>query len=53
MNIQQTASTPKLVTMIPADPQMTERDIRNKHLRIAPYCRVLVLRALPRQPDHQ
>ena len=38
MNIQQTASTPKLVTMIPADPQMTERDIRNKHLRIAPYC---------------
>lgn len=29
MNIQQTASTPKLVTMIPADPQMTERDIRN------------------------
>ena len=40
MNIQQTASTPKLVTMIPADPQMTERDIRNKHLRIAPYCRV-------------
>ena len=37
MNIQQTASTPKLVTMIPADPQMTERDIRNKHLRIAPY----------------
>ena len=40
MNIQQTASTPNLVTMIPADPQMTERDIRNKHLRIAPYCRV-------------
>lgn len=43
MNIQQTASTPKLVTMIPADPQMTERDIRNKHLRIAPYCRVALL----------
>ena len=40
MNIQKTAPTPKLVTMIPADPQMTERDIRNKHLRIAPYCRV-------------
>ena len=40
MNIQQTTPTPKLVTMIPADPQMTERDIRNKHLRIAPYCRV-------------
>ena len=40
MNIQQTASTPKLVTMIPADPQMTERDLRKKHLRVAPYCRV-------------
>ena len=40
MNIQQTASTPKLVTMIPADPQMAERDLRKKHLRVAPYCRV-------------
>ena len=40
MNIQQTTPTPKLVTMIPADPQMAERDIRNKHLRVAPYCRV-------------
>ena len=28
MNIQKTAPTPKLVTMIPADPQMTERDLR-------------------------
>ena len=40
MNIQKTAPTPKLVTMIPADPQMTERDLRKKHLRVAPYCRV-------------
>lgn len=40
MNIQQTTSTPKLVTMIPADPQMAERDLRKKHLRVAPYCRV-------------
>lgn len=30
----------KLVTMIPADPQMAERDLRKKHLRVAPYCRV-------------
>lgn len=28
------------VTVIPADPQLTERDIRKKHLRVAPYCRV-------------
>ena len=28
------------VTMIPADPQMAEKDIRKKHLRVAPYCRV-------------
>lgn len=28
------------VTMIPADPQMVEKDIRKKHLRVAPYCRV-------------
>lgn len=48
MNIQQTASTPKLVTMIPADPQMTERDIRNKHLRIAPYCRVRMEQRSPK-----
>ena len=40
MNIQKTAPAPKLVTMIPADPQMTERDLRKKHLRVAPYCRV-------------
>ena len=40
MNIQQTTPTPKLVTMIPADPQMAERDLRKKHLRVAPYCRV-------------
>ena len=40
MNIQKTAPTPKLVNMIPADPQITERDLRKKHLRVAPYCRV-------------
>ena len=40
MNIQQTTPPPKLVTMIPADPQMAERDLRKKHLRVAPYCRV-------------
>ena len=40
MNIQQTTPTPKLVTMIPADPQMAKRDLRKKHLRVAPYCRV-------------
>ena len=28
------------VSIIPADPQTTERDIRKKHLRVAPYCRV-------------
>ena len=28
------------VTVIPADPQMTEKDFRKKHLRVAPYCRV-------------
>lgn len=31
---------PRRVTMIPSDPQMAERDIRKKHLRVAPYCRV-------------
>lgn len=38
MNAQ--ASPRRKVTMIPADPQMAEKDIRKKHLRIAPYCRV-------------
>ena len=28
------------ITIIPADPQLTEKDIRKKHLRVAPYCRV-------------
>ena len=28
------------VTIIPADPAMMSRDIRKKHLRVAPYCRV-------------
>lgn len=32
--------TPRKVTVIPADPQTTERDIRKQHLRVAPYCRV-------------
>ena len=30
----------KKVTIIPADPQYTQRDIRKQHLRVAPYCRV-------------
>ena len=38
MNIH-TAATKK-VTVIPADPQYTQRDIRKQHLRVAPYCRV-------------
>ena len=28
------------ITVIPANPQLMERDIRKKHLRVAPYCRV-------------
>lgn len=34
------ATTQRKVTVIPADPQLTEKDIRKKHLRVAPYCRV-------------
>lgn len=34
------AAAPRKVTVIPCDPQMAERDIRKKHLRVAPYCRV-------------
>ena len=30
----------KKVTIIPADPQYTQKDIRKQHLRVAPYCRV-------------
>ena len=33
-------ATAKSVTMIPASPEFTQRDIRKKHLRVAPYCRV-------------
>lgn len=37
-----TQQTPqkRWITVIPADPQLTERDIRKKHLQITPYCRV-------------
>lgn len=28
------------ITVIPADPSFAEKDIRKKHLRVAPYCRV-------------
>lgn len=28
------------ITVIPADPSFVEKDIRKKHLRVAPYCRV-------------
>jgi DNA invertase Pin-like site-specific DNA recombinase len=34
------ATAQKKVTIIPADPQVTEKDFRKKHLRVAPYCRV-------------
>ena len=38
MNVQQKA--PKKVTVTPADPKYTQKDIRKQHLRVAPYCRV-------------
>lgn len=38
MTAQQKA--PKKVTVTPADPKYTEKDIRKQHLRVAPYCRV-------------
>ena len=38
MNVHTAAA--KKVTVIPADPQYTQRDIRKQHLRVAPYCRV-------------
>lgn len=34
------AVIPRKVTVIPIDPQLAQRDIRKKHLRVAPYCRV-------------
>ena len=40
MNAAVQAAAPKKVTIIPCDPQLAERDIRKKHLRVAPYCRV-------------
>ena len=36
MNAAVQAATPKKVTIIPCDPQLAERDIRKKHLRVAP-----------------
>ncbi len=38
MNVPTTAV--RKVTIIPADPQYTQKDIRKQHLRVAPYCRV-------------
>ena len=38
MNVPTTAA--RKVTIIPADPQYTQKDIRKQHLRVAPYCRV-------------
>lgn len=38
MSVQQ--KTPRRVTVTPADPKYTEKDIRKQHLRVAPYCRV-------------
>ena len=34
------AKTPRKVTVTPADPKYTEKDIRKQYLRVAPYCRV-------------
>ncbi len=39
MTTQQTPQK-RRITVIPPNPQLTERDIRKKHLRVAPYCRV-------------
>ncbi len=38
MTAQQKA--PRKVTVTPADPKYTQKDIRKQHLRVAPYCRV-------------
>jgi len=38
MIVQQKA--PRKVTVTPADPKYTQKDIRKQHLRVAPYCRV-------------
>ena len=40
MNAQ--VKTPRKVTVTPADPKYAEagKDIRKRHLRVAPYCRV-------------
>lgn len=40
MNIQTQCPAARKITVIPSDPLMAERDIRKKHLRVAPYCRV-------------
>ena len=39
MTTQQTPQK-RRITVIPPNPQLTERDIHKKHLRAAPYCRV-------------
>lgn len=38
--MNETVRAPRKITVIPADPKLTERDIRKQHLRVAPYCRV-------------
>ena len=40
MNTAVQQAPQRRITVIPANPQLTERDIRKKHLRVAPYCRV-------------
>ena len=40
MNTATQQAPQRRITIIPADPQLTEKDIRKKHLRVAPYCRV-------------
>lgn len=38
--MSETTATSKRVTIVPADPQYTQKDIRKQRLRVAPYCRV-------------
>lgn len=40
MNTASQQAPQRRITVIPANPQLTEKDIRKKHLRVAPYCRV-------------
>ena len=37
MSVTAQATVPRKITVIPTDPQLAQRDIRKKHLRVAPY----------------